>query len=197
MSILLLTSLGPCAHAQVPHPWLDEQLAKQRYPCPPGTSPFRGPADAPVTIVEFADYECPYCAKDEPTVRTVLAAYPTQVKLVFKNLPLHMHPQAKHKALVAECMGAQDRFWQAHDGFFANAPQKKVTEGAEERTLNACVSRGGEGQVESDLALAQRLGVTTTPSFVIDGIRIKGTLGFGQFKLLIDAELARKAGNHP
>jgi protein-disulfide isomerase len=92
-------------------------------------------------------------------------------------------------------MGVQDRYWQAHDQFFAGAPPKKVTEGADAGKLKACVSQGGEGQVDSDLALAKRLGLATTPSFVIDGIRIGGTLGFGQFKLLIDAELARKGGS--
>lgn len=191
----MLTSVEPFANAQGSHPWLDKQLAKQRYPCPEGKSPFRGPADAPVTIVEFGDYECPYCAQDEPTVKKVLAAYPTQVKLVFKNLPLDIHPKAKQKALVAECVGVQGRYWQAHDQFFAGAPPKKVTEGVDEGKLNACVSQGGEGQVERDLALAKRLGLATTPSFVIDGIRIGGTLGFEQFKLLIDAELARKGGS--
>jgi protein-disulfide isomerase len=181
--------------AQSPHPWLDQQLKKQRYPCPEGKSPVRGPADAPVTIVEFGDYECPGCRGDEPTVKKVLAAYPTQVRLVFKNLPLDMHPQAKHKAFVAECMGVQGRFWQAHDQLLDGAPPKKVTEGVDEGKLQACVSQGGQGQVDKDLALAKRLGLATTPSFVIDGIRIGGMLGFEQFKLLIDAELARKGGS--
>ncbi len=175
--------------AQSSHPWLDQQLSKRRYPCPRDNSPLRGPDDAPVTIT---DYDCPYCKEDEPTVKKILAAYPTQVKLVFKNLPLDIHPKGKHKALVAECMGAQDRFWQAHDKFLASAPLKEVTEGVDQGKLNACVSKSGEGQVDRDLALAKRLGLATTPSFVIDGIRIGGTLGFAQFKLLIDAELARK-----
>jgi len=148
-----------------------------------------------VTIVEFGDYECSYCTEDEPTVKQVLAAYPTQVKLVFKNLPLDIHPKAKHKALVAECMGVQGKFWQAHDQFFAGAPPQKVTQGVDEGKLNACVAKGGDGQVDKDVALAKRLGLATTPSFVIDGIRIGGTLGLGQFKLLIDAELARKSAS--
>ena len=70
---------------------------------------------------------------------------------------------------------------------------KKASEGVDKAKLNACISQGGEGQVERDLALAKRLGLATTPSFVVDGIRIGGALGFEQFKLLIDAELARKA----
>jgi protein-disulfide isomerase len=190
MSVAMLTF----AYAQESHPWLDKQLAKQRYPCPPGKSPVRGPADALVTIVEFGDYNCPYCKEDEVTIKKVLAAYPTQVRLVYKELPLDMHPNAKQKAVVAECMGIQEKFWQAHDRFFAGAPPNKVREGADQGKLKACISQGGEGQVDKDLALAKKLGLATTPSFVIDGIRIGGSIGFGQFKLLIDAELARKGG---
>jgi protein-disulfide isomerase len=74
----------------------------------------------------------------------------------------------------------------------AGAPAGKVTQGADKGKLKTCVSQGGEGQVDADLALAKHLGMATTPSFVIDGIRIGGTIGFPQFKLLIDAELARK-----
>jgi len=181
--------------ADGPHPWLQQQLAKQRYPCPEGQSPVRGPADAKVTIVEFADYDCPYCRDDEAAVKKVLAAYPTQVKLVYKNLPLDIHSQAKHKAVVAECMGVQGKFWQAHDELLAGAPLKTVTAGVNEGKLNDCVSQGGEGQVAKDLALAKKLGLATTPSFVIDGIRQGGAIGFEQFKLLIDAELSRKGGS--
>ena len=95
------------------------RLKKQRVQCPQGRSPSLGPADAQVTITEFADYECPYCIQDEPTVKKVLAAYPTQVKLVFKNLPLDIHGRAREKALTAECVGAQGKYWQAHDELFA------------------------------------------------------------------------------
>jgi predicted DsbA family dithiol-disulfide isomerase len=181
--------------AQTPHPWLDQQLKKQRFGLAIGKSPFLGPADAPVTIVEFSDYDCPYCRQNEPAVKKVLAAYPTQVRLVYKNLPLDIHSEAKQKAVVAECMGLQGLFWQAHDQFFAGARTNKVTEGADQGKLKACVAKGGVGQVDSDLAIAKRLGLATTPSFVIDGIRIGGMVNFAQLKLLIDAELARKAGS--
>ena len=90
-------------------------------------------------------------------------------------------------------MGIQGKFWQAHDQFYVGAPPKKIREGADQGKLNACISAGGEGQVGKDLALAKKLGLAITPSYVIDGIRIGGTMGFGQFKILIDAELARKA----
>jgi predicted DsbA family dithiol-disulfide isomerase len=194
MSVLMLASTGLLLNGQSQHPWLDQQLAKQRFPFQIGKSPVRGPADATVTIAEFTDYECPYCKDEEPTIKKVLAAYPSQVKVVIKNLPLDIHPKAKHKALVAECMGLQGKFWQAHDRFFTGAAPSQVTEGVDEGQLKACVAKGGDGQVDTDLALAKRLGMATTPGFVIDGIRIGGTLSFAQFKLLIDAELAKKGG---
>ena len=193
IAAIALAWLAPFTHAQTPHPWLDQQLAKQRYPCPAGKSPVRGPADAQVTITEFIDFDCPYCRSDEPAVRKILAAYPTQVKLVFKNHPLDIHSEAHRKAVVAECMGAQGSFWQAHDQLLAGVPPNEVTKAADKPKLKACVSQGGEGQVDADVALARRLGLATTPAFVIDGIRIGGTIGFQQFKLLVDAELARKA----
>ncbi len=176
------------------HPWLDKQEAKQRYPLKPDPKlPIRGPADAKVTINEFTDFDCPYCAQEEPIIQQVLAAYPTQVKLVFKNLPLAIHPGARHKAIVAECIGLQGRFWQAHDRMLKGAPAKEWSEGCDEAQLKACVEKGGEGQVDRDLALAKSVGMATTPGFVIDGIRQGGMIGLAQLKLLIDAELARKA----
>ena len=99
-----------------------------------------------MTIVEFGDYDCPYCRQDEPTVKKVLAAYPTQVKLVFKELPLDSHGQAKQKAVVAECMGVQGRFWQAHDELFAGAPPKKATEGADQAKLKAAFREAVKGR---------------------------------------------------
>src|SRR5258708_23079096 len=88
MSALMLASAMVFVNAQSPHPWLDQMLKRQRYRCPGGNSPTRGPADAPVTITEFVDFECPYSAKEAPDVKKTLEAYPTQVTLVFKNLPL-------------------------------------------------------------------------------------------------------------
>ncbi len=198
----LLLSFGP-AFAGEPgeqgepgkHPWLNKQLAKPRVKCNGGKSPFRGPEDAPVTIVEFVDYDCPFCADEEKTIKQVLDAYPKEVKVVIKNLPLDIHPKAKHKALVAECMGMQGKFWQAHERFLKGDPPKKVRAGVDEGALDAAIARGGDGQVDRDLAVAKNLGMATTPGFVIDGIRNGGVITFPQFKALIDAELARKTAN--
>lgn len=190
---LVLSTGTAFAEDAVKHPWLDKQLAKQRYKCPPGKSPIKGPADAQVTIVEFVDYDCPFCADEEKTIKKVLETYPNQVRLVIKNLPLDMHPKAKHKAVVAECMALQDKFWPAHEALLAQEPHEKVRKGADKGRLDADIAKGGDGQVDRDLALAKNLGLATTPSFVIDGIRQGGVINFNQFKLLVDAELARKA----
>src|SRR5579859_4537971 len=108
MSALMLASVVAFVNAQSTHPWLDQMLKRQRYPCPLDNSPTRGPADALVTITEFLDFDCPSSAENAPAVRKTLEAYPTQVRLVVKNLPLEkIHPTARHKALVAECMGRQ------------------------------------------------------------------------------------------
>jgi protein-disulfide isomerase len=177
------------------HPWLDAQMKKQRYRCPPGKSPVRGPDDAQVTIVEFLDYDCPFCRGNESDLRRILTAYPTQVRLVFKNLPLEIHDAAKSKAVLANCMGEQGKFWEAHDALLAGDPPQKVRKDADQGKLKACIAQGGDGQVAADLALARNLGLATTPSFVVDGIRIGGAVHYNQLKLLIDAELARKSVN--
>jgi protein-disulfide isomerase len=194
MSALMLTSAGSFANEPGSHPWLDGRLKDHRYPCPRGQSPVRGPEDAPVTINEFVDYECPFCGKEDAVVKQVLKAYPTQVKLVIKHLPLEkIHPDAKRKAVVVDCIGMQDKFWPAHDKLMAGVPLKKVRGMVDQGKLNALIAQGGDGQVDKDLAIAKNLGLATTPSFVIDGIRQGGMMNFQQFKLLIDHEIARKA----
>jgi protein-disulfide isomerase len=85
---------------------------------PVGTSPVRGPADAWITIVEFSDFQCPYCATVQTTLATVLLEYGADVRVVFKNYPLAMHSHARTTAIAAECAHAQGRFWQFHDLVF-------------------------------------------------------------------------------
>jgi protein-disulfide isomerase len=191
--MLALVATSTQAYADAPHPWLDKQLKKDRYKCPPGKSPFRGAENPMVTITEFIDYDCPYCSDQEKVLKQVLDAYPDKVKLVVKNLPLeNLHPKAKRKALVADCLNQQGKFWQAHDRFLQGKDFKEARAGANQKELDAALASGGDGQVDRDIALAKNLGMATTPSFVIDGIRQGGTIGFKQFKALIDAEITRK-----
>jgi protein-disulfide isomerase len=91
------------------------------YNLPAGTSPVKGPADAPITIVEFSDYQCPFCARSEPLVKEALAAYPTQARVVFKHFPLtSIHPNAMPAALAAAAAQQQGKFWEMHEKLFAN-----------------------------------------------------------------------------
>ncbi len=176
------------------HPWLKQQLEKQRFRCPVENSPFIGPADAPVTITEFLDYQCPYCTTEDAVLRKIVQDYPKDVKLVIKNLPLtNIHNGALSRAKVAEAMANQGKFWKAHDKFLKGATSDEVMKGADKDQLKAYWAKGGDGQVDSDIALAKRLGLASTPSFVIDGIRQGGSIAAPQLKLLIDYELARKS----
>jgi protein-disulfide isomerase len=83
-----------------------------------GTSPVSGPSDALVTIVEFSDFECPYCGRVQPTLRTVLSGAGSDVRIVFKHFPLSMHAHARPAAIAADCAHAQGRFWEFHDLVF-------------------------------------------------------------------------------
>ena len=85
---------------------------------PVGSSPVRGPADAWITVVEFSDFECPYCGAVQATLATVLPEYGTDVRVVFEHFPLSLHPYARTTAIAAECAHAQGRFWQFHDLVF-------------------------------------------------------------------------------
>src|SRR5690606_14570992 len=82
--------------------------------------PSRGPADAPVTIVEFSDFECPFCGRANPTIEQVEKAYPDQVRVVFRDFPLPMHPHARKAAEAGHCANEQGKFWELHDKMFAN-----------------------------------------------------------------------------
>lgn len=88
---------------------------------PIGSSPIRGPVNAWVTMVEFGDFECPFCGEEEPVVEALLRAFPNDLRLVFKNFPLtSIHPYAEGAAIAAECAGEQGDFWPMHDILFAN-----------------------------------------------------------------------------
>jgi protein-disulfide isomerase len=95
--------------------WLRPSLPKVVVP---SANPFRGPADAAIVITEFSDFQCPSCRAVEPTLKEVLAAYPTQVKLAYVNFPLSMHPWAERAAVAALCANEQGKFWDYHDRLF-------------------------------------------------------------------------------
>ncbi len=165
---------------------------------PAGDAPARGPAAAWVTIVEFTDFECPFCADEERILDQVLAAYPQDVRLVFKNFPLPGHKDALPAALAAECARVQGKFWQMHDLLFdrqGSLKDEALREDATQVGLDLAAwqpCRSGKDtamRVEADQQLGMQLGVNGTPAFFINGVGLEGALPFDKFQEVIDAEI--------
>jgi protein-disulfide isomerase len=165
-------------------------------------APTRGPAAAPVSLVEFSDFECPYCAETAPVVQQLLAAYPTQVRFAFKHYPLPMHKESPLAHEAALAAGEQGKFWEMHDLLFSG--QDKLTRDdlvAKARQLNLDVarftadldSRRFKPQVDADRQEGNRLGVDGTPFFFISGHAISGWVGLADFKKLIEAAMKEAA----
>jgi protein-disulfide isomerase len=155
--------------------------AAERVDIPIGSSPVRGRADAKVTVVEFSDFQCPACGHAEPTVQAMQKQLGDGVKLVWKNLPLEMHPFARQAAEAALAAGAQGRYWEMHDKLFANQnalDRASLDKYARELRLDlarfhkALDTHAFAAAVDADLALAQKLGVQATPTLFIDGVRV-------------------------
>src|SRR5262249_52548224 len=142
-------------------------------------APFIGPDAAPVTIVEFTDFQCPFCKRVIPTLAQVRSRYGEKVKLVYRDFPLdNIHPQARKAAEAAQCAHDQGKFWAYHDALFANAPNagaeqlKKYAQqvGLDLPSFERCLSSGTyAGSVQKSVDEGIRLGVTGTPAFFING----------------------------
>jgi protein-disulfide isomerase len=172
-----------------------------RYPVEEGGNPSIGPADAPITIIEFSDYQCPYCQKWQATVyQRLLDEYPTQVRLVYRDYPLNsIHPEAAPAANAANCAGEQDAYWQFHDKLFSyeyDLGKETYLTYAQELKLDmtaftACLESDlYAAEVAADLEYAAGLGIQSTPTFFINGLYMVGAQPFETFKKLIDQELA-------
>ena len=164
------------------------------------TGPSLGPQDAPVTIVEFSDYQCPFCRRAEPTVKQVLARYGDQVRLVFRHYPLEFHDRAGPAAEAAACADAQGRFWEYHDLLFSGGGEVGDEDlerlagesGLDLALFKTCMAERRYRQtVETDLREGNEAGVDGTPAFFINGIPLTGAQAFEKFVRLIDGELAR------
>lgn len=169
--------------------------------------PVRGPKDAKVTIVEFSDFQCPYCARAHQTMSDqVMKEYDGKVKLVYKNFPLGFHPWAEPAAIAAACAFDQDpdAFWKLYDFFFTNQQQinpQNVKEKAQEQLKgtkvnmdkwNDCVdNKKTLDRIKADQAEGQSVGVSGTPAFLINGRKVTGAQPFPAFKAVIDDELQR------
>ena len=163
--------------------------------------PVRGVASAPVTIIEFSDYQCPFCARVNPALEQVRKTYGDKVKIVFKDFPLPNHPQAPKAAEAAHCAGEQGTYWELHDHMFANqralnVPELKqyaATLGLDAAKFNQCLDSGKHaGLVAAGTAQGERMGVNSTPTLYINGRPLIGAQPFEAFKQIIDEELSRK-----
>lgn len=160
-----------------------------------GKSPAKGPAEAKVTIIEFSDFQCPYCSKGRDTMEALLKEYPKDVKVVFKNLPLPFHPEAMPAAKAALAAHRQGKFWEMHDSLFANQ-QKLAAEfyDSEASRLGLDVekfkkdmeSKEIEEEVKADAALAAQHGIQGTPGFFVNGVAVKGAYPVEHFKEIVD-----------
>ncbi len=165
--------------------------------------PSRGPADAPVTIVEFSEYQCPFCARVTPTLREIEQKYPGKVRIVFKDFPLPNHAEAPKAAEAAHCAGEQGKYWELHDRLFANQRQLQVPElkahakavGLDQAAFDQCLDSGKHAaNVQTDLDLGSGMGVQSTPTLYINGRVVTGAQPLNVFTSIIDEELARRGG---
>jgi len=161
--------------------------------------PVIGAADAPVTIIQFAEYQCPYCSQVSSTLARVLDAYDGKVRLVFKDFPLSGHGRAMPAAIAAHCAGDQDRYWDMNRVLLANQQALEDADLLRYATdlsldmdaFQSCLSSGKfEPLIAEDMAAGRDAGVTATPSFLINGISFSGAQPYERFSTLIDQELA-------
>ncbi len=161
----------------------------------------RGPANAPITIVEFSDFECPFCIRVFPTVTELLKTYGDRIRLTYRHYPLPNHPNARPAAEASACANEQGKFWEYHDRLFSSPgklsgddlKQHAVELGLNATDFNACVdARKYQKDVETDMAAGEAAGVSGTPAFFINGRPVFGAMPIENFKQIIDEELARK-----
>jgi protein-disulfide isomerase len=191
---------GGGAGAAAARPQIDPNKV---YEIPVGNSYVRGPKDAPVTIVMFSDFQCPFCAQAAPIVDDVMKAYPKDVNFVMKQFPLRqIHPQADPAARAALAAGKQGKFWEMHDELYKNTrsltpeTMKGIAEklGLDTKKWEADMNSDDlKKQVDAELALGQKVDVRGTPSFFING-KIAQNRSVDGFKTQIDEELKKKKG---
>ncbi|HUF77282.1 MAG TPA: thioredoxin domain-containing protein [Thermoanaerobaculia bacterium] len=166
--------------------------------------PARGSAEAPVTIIEFSDFECPFCSRVVPTLDQIQEHYGDRVRLVFKQFPLRsIHPNAQKAAEASLCAEEQGRFWELHDAMFADqrnlavpALKAKAGEvGLDPAAFADCLDSGRYAEaVEEDLQEGSAIGISGTPAMVINGRLLSGAVPYEEIARVVDEELARQGG---
>jgi protein-disulfide isomerase len=165
------------------------------------TDPAIGSPSAPVTLVEFSDFQCPFCQRVAPTLKKVRAAYGDRVRIVWKDFPLtQIHPQAFKAGEAAHCAADQGKYWEYHDRLFANQQTLQVEDlkahaaslGLDSAKFDACLDSAKYGnRVRNGVAQGSRLGVNSTPTIYINGRLVAGAQPYEVFAAVIDEELSR------
>jgi protein-disulfide isomerase len=161
-------------------------------------APTRGPGNATVSVIEFADYECPYCKKIHPDLKKLQEEFPDKVSLAFKDFPLPAHKHAEKAAEAARCAGRQGKYWEYHDALFENSGLEVAQLKATARTLKLdgtsfdnCLDSSAEApEVKKDQAQGQKLGLAGTPSFFINGHFVSGAASYATLREMVEQQLA-------
>jgi len=163
-------------------------------------APIKGAKDALVTIVQFSDFQCPFCSRVEPTIDQVMKEYDGKVRVAWRNMPLPFHDKAKPAAIAAAAANEQGKFWQMHDILFKNQQAlgpEDLQKYAKEIGLNmdkfkkAIEDKKLAASVEADSAMGAKIGARGTPAFFVNGRFLSGAQPFDRFKALIDEELKK------
>jgi protein-disulfide isomerase len=174
----------------------------KRYSVNTKGSPRRGTEKAKVAVIAFSDFQCPFCARVNPTLNQIVEEYGDEVAIVFKHLPLRMHSKAPAAHAAAEAAHRQGKFWEMHNLIFANQralSPERYEEYAQQIGLDMdrfrkdVASPEVKKRVDADAAEAQRLGVSGTPAFFVNGRFVSGAKPFESFKPIIDEELKKKS----
>lgn len=158
----------------------------------------RGPANAPITLIAFSDYECPYCKRAETTVEEALKAYPDKIRYYHRDFPLDFHANARPAAMAARCANEQGKFWPYRTALFTSAELsadrlKAIADetGLDRTKFDECVASDRfAAAIDKDMADAATVGVNGTPAFFVNGRMLSGAQPLDAFKSAIDAELA-------
>ncbi len=183
----------------------DQEFKNPLKPAIDESRAFMGPKDAKITIVEFSDFECPYCSRGYATVKEVMKAYPTEVRVLFKHLPLEFHPKALPAAKYFEAIAIQDheKAIKYHDAIFQNQDKLK-TDGeafmkktAKDLGVNMkkleedLASEAVMQRIQADIDEAKSFDISGTPGFIINGVSLRGAYPFPEFKSIIDKHLGK------
>jgi protein-disulfide isomerase len=184
--------------AAAPPPPPGQPDDKTRFKADVKGAPIKGAKDALVTIVQFSDYQCPFCSRVEPTMDKIMEEYKGKVRVAWRDLPLPFHPNAMPAAIAARAAGEQGKFWEMHKKLFANQQaldRPNLDKYAQELGLNmakfkaAMDAQKGKEAIEADAAAGNKIGARGTPAFFINGKFLSGAQPFESFKAKIDEEL--------